>query len=281
MLLYCVIFALFLSGSKEAPIFSPSVQAEKPVVKKEAANNTRTESESKKRDGLSNGGLSSSTERKPNGQAEREKHDAQPDERTYKVEIVSQPRDALFVIYVVLTGLALVVSGATFGMVYRQTKSLRTIERAWIIGVPELGKLEKPSERGDLITLPVAFKNVGKTPAKIIEAGVSLKTTDTFENISPQPTFRSSERITLGALLLTPQDFFYLTTPKIMLTQIQYNAIRDRKLFLYCYGFARYEDAFGTKRESKFCQYYLVSDEIKAEGFQRCLDAPSRYHEAT
>ena len=274
-------FALILSASKETAIYSPSIQAEKPVVKNETANNTRTESENKKHDGSSDGRLISATERKPNGQAEREKRDDQSDERTYKVEIVSQPRDAWFVIYVVLTGLALVVSVTTFGMVWRQTKSLRTIERAWVIGVPELGKLEKPSESGDRITVPVAFKNVGKTPAKIIEAGVSLKTTDTFKNISPQPTFTSSERITLGALLLTPEDFFYLTTPEIMLTEIQYTAIRDDKLFLYCYGFARYEDAFGTKRESRFCQYYLVSDEIKAEGFQRCIDAPSRYHEAT
>jgi hypothetical protein len=67
------------------------------------------------------------------------------------------------------------------------------------------------------------------------------------------------------------------------MTVAEYNAVMNRDLILYAYGYVEYLDVFGKSHVTNFCHYYSVprSDEPQVEGFRLCTEAPADYNMAT
>lgn len=233
---------------------------------------------------------------KPQATTEKNESGAPPNDRVYKVDVVSQPRDPLFTIYVGLTAAAVLVGIVTAIAVWRQmranevaaqaagrnSQSVMDAERAWMIGNPEFNNFTRPPATNEYILYPVSFENVGKSPALLLEAGVSLKMTDSLENLR-EPTYVPEEVVKFEQLLLVPQDSFALTALPLQITEAQYFAMRRREIFLYGHCFVKYRDIFGQEHETAFCHYYRVpwANEPTTEGFTRCIAAPTEYNKAT
>lgn len=221
-----------------------------------------------------------------NSEAKSNDPKQESDNRVYNVNVVSQPHDPLYAVYVCLTALTLFVGFATFIMVYKQTKAFRQSERAWMIVNPIFEKLASPPVgQNQNLLYPVSIKNCGKTPATIVEAGVAFRKIDSLSHIPKVPLFEKTEITSLNALLLVPQDSFLLTAPEVTWTREEYGAVHRHpaELFLYAYGFVKYLDAFGKPHESWFCHHYYVSEpqDPDIRGFQRYVKAPAIYSKAT
>jgi hypothetical protein len=276
-----VVLIFFLSVSSGALQTSlPAAQPKEPVPNNREANHARDKCRSHEQDTLNTGRSASGVKGQPKGDAEEEHPDAQSTDRVYRVEIISQPRDSWYVIYVVLTALTVVVLLATFCMVYRQTDFFKRAERAWITTEHDINEF---TVNGNLV-YPINFKNFGKSPARVIRAGASMKKIDSLSHIPPEPTYEPHEVFPFNRMLVVPQDNFYLTA-QLGITAAE-NALLTNNppmLFLYAHGFVEYVDTFGIKRETRFCLYYYVSgpDEPTVKGFQRYSQAPSHYNEAT
>jgi hypothetical protein len=60
-------------------------------------------------------------------------------------------------------------------VIFRQLGAAQLSERAWMIGSPEFNNFTRAPRPGEYINYPVSYKNVGKSPARLLEAGISLK----------------------------------------------------------------------------------------------------------
>jgi hypothetical protein len=196
-------------------------------------------------------------------------------ERAYRVEVISQPSD--------WTGdAAVLIALLSMVFVWQQVRTMKNSERAWIMGSPEFNNFTKPPDPGEYVLYPASFKNFGRTPAKVIEAGISLKTIKSLKNMPPTPVYVTGEVLPLGNLLV-PEDSFALAALPLVISKQEYWEIMNRELFLYAHGFVKYRDVFGKKRETRFCHYYLVPfpGGLVVEGFGTYTEAPSKYSKAT
>jgi hypothetical protein len=281
MRLLPVVLAFFLSASSGAlQTLLPAAQPKEPVPNNREANHARDKCRSHEQDKLNTGGSASGVKGQPKGDAEEEYPNTQSTDRIYRIEIVSQPRDSWYVTYVVLTALTFVVLLGTLFMVYRQTDFARRAERAWITTEHDINEF---TVNGNFI-YPINLKNFGQSPARVIRAGASMKKIDSLSHIPPQPTYEPHEILSFNHMLVVPQDHFYLTT-ELGMTAAEHALLANNPptLFLYAHGFVEYVDAFGIKRETRFCLRYFVSgpNEPTMKGFQRYSQAPSYYNEAT
>jgi hypothetical protein len=260
---------------------SQTTESKKPIANDSAANHAGNESGSHEQKKLNTARPTSGVIGQPKGQPKEEDHGAQPSNGIYRVEVVSQPRDVLYLIYVGLTALTLVVLVGTLLMIYRQTGVFRRAERAWMVGKSEI----TPFKVNEKVFYPATFTNVGKSPAKVIEAGVSLKKIGSLSHISLQPKYEPNEVLSFNEMLVAPTDSFDLTAPEIGMTESEYKSLNlsPPTLFLYAHGFVKYVDAFGVKHETRFCESYYISGSTgpTVEGFQRYLMAPREYNKAT
>jgi hypothetical protein len=165
------------------------------------------------------------------------------------------------------------------GVVY-QVRTARNSERAWMMGIPEFNNFTKPPEPDECVLYPASFKNFGRTPARIVEAGLSLKLAQSFKSIPHKPIYTPEETKLLGNLIV-PKDSFILTARPLALSVTEYHAIKNGDLLLYAHGFVKYRDVFNNKRETRFCHYYMVpAPDGPDKGFQAYPDAPREYNEA-
>jgi hypothetical protein len=227
----------------------------------------------------------------------KENNGAPPNDQVYKVNVVSQPRDPVFVLYVVLTGFAVIAGVITAIAVWRQMKanektaeaartsaqSVMVAERAWMIGSPEFNNFTRAPAADEYVVYLASYKNVGKSPAILLEAGVSLKMVRRLENLPETPTYVPAEIVRFERLLLVPDDSFALSSQQLQMTTDEYSALYNRENFLVAHGFVRYEDIFAQRHETTFCHYYRVPwpNELIAEGFSRYVNAPPEYNKAT
>jgi len=148
---------------------------------------------------------------------------------------------------------------------------------------PGIQQLHGAAQAGEYVAYLASYKNVGKSPARLLEAGISLKMVDRWEDISLHPTYTPGEVVTFERLLLVPDDSFALSAPHLQMTAIQYAAMYSRRLVLYAHGYVLYLDVFDRRHKTTFCHYYRVpwANELTAEGFTRAVNAPAQYNKAT
>lgn len=214
--------------------------------------------------------------KKSDGETQEQNRKEPTQERIHRVEVVSQPFDWVAVASVTIAILSMI-------FVWQQVLVMRNSERAWVTGDPEFNIFTKPPDPGDVILYPASFKNCGRTPAQIGEAGLSLKKVlGSLESIPRNPSYEQRELVSVNRLLV-PNDLFALTAPPIPLSVEEYRSLRDRKLFLYAHGFVKYRDIFGKKRETRFCHYYRIPtpDGALVEGFSTFIGAPRSYNKTT
>jgi hypothetical protein len=171
-----------------------------------------------------------------------------------------------------------------------QVKTARNSERAWIIVTPKNWNPPLASYDpaiGGVIPLNVfepAIKNVGRTPAKIMEIATKYERLERMEDLPNEPNYGQTGRF--DGMILVPQDSMgqrYILTPSGSMTVQERYAVQNGHAFLYAYGFVAYKDAFGKSRYTRWGYKYdfpqggMVS--IHQPSFQR--GGPPKYNEAT
>jgi hypothetical protein len=163
-------------------------------------------------------------------------------------------------------------------------------ERAWMIGTPDITKLDLLPVPGAKFIYKCNLRNVGRTPARMIQAGLAFRKAKSLSDIPQTPIYEEEEIHSLNKILIipqascsTPQDSFYIRGEAKLTGEELIAVKRGTGGILYAYGFVKYLDSFHREHETHFCHYYHVPGpyDIAEEGFQLCVDAPREYNKAT
>lgn len=192
-----------------------------------------------------------------------------------------QPRKWIEWINAISTVVIAIFAVITAIAVGLQVKTARNSERAWILGTPSLkSKLRVGAPRTGFV-FTWSFKNVGRTPARLVETdAVSWRVKD-VKTIPKTPKFEGKP-VPLNNFLLVPNDsigFGGLVEPfGDELTREEIDEITGMKLTLIAFGYVTYLDQFGKKHTTRFCHTYMVGGP-DSEGFRPYWSAPSAYTE--
>ena len=201
----------------------------------------------------------------------------------------------------VIAAWALVAIGAigthyalkTLRAVESQTRSLKShsehianSERPWIVlevfseGFSRAYRASQPLRRLDW-----SISNSGKTVALLIEAQLRCKkVTGMSKFLTVPPDY--GQPINLKEVPIAPGDkidaWCYIETDERRASEgleaDDYVAIREKGDDLVAFGYAKYKDALGEIRESRFCYYF---DARVFQEFRTNLIAPAEYHKCT
>lgn len=192
----------------------------------------------------------------------------------------------------VLAGLGIiggVLALGTLFVIKRQADHLVISERAWLV-IGSAMQDYRPTESIDP-RFDWSILNTGKTPARITETQCTYEMVYRKElyNLPSEPPY--TVPIELRGYLLPPGDLIkhsvYLMEPphstrKEELEQGDVNTIRMGLYSLRVYGYVKYVDAFGKKRESRFCEHYVwPNDGVLNTGFRPLLGIPAAYTKHT
>jgi hypothetical protein len=165
----------------------------------------------------------------------------------------------------------------------RSANALTNSERAWLIGKPNMQKFEGPPEPGQVLLYVCNIKNIGRTPARILESGLALRKAKSLDDIPQIPDYRNEEVRSFNEIVIIPRDSFASTTVG-QVWKGDYLAIKPsaKGLILYACGFVKYLDIFNDRHETHFCHYYYIPGplEPQIEGWRVCELAPAAYNRA-
>ena len=173
-------------------------------------------------------------------------------------------RDVANTVLACFTGLLVVVGLCQILFLWRTVKAtqdnasaaklsaegLINSERAWMAGFSER-KQQFATASSENIGYICYVKNTGKTPSRILEIGIAFRKTDSLGNIPQEPAYREEEKTSFNTIVVPPDDSIPISanlSPPF--TGDDYVSFRDRRLFIYGYGFVRYLDVFDKQRES-------------------------------
>jgi hypothetical protein len=173
------------------------------------------------------------------------------------------------------TEAAMIAARASF----RQAKHIVTSERAWVIVSTSFPHGIEDGRQSTVLRVNWAMKNVGKTPARLLEFDAAALRADLGAVFPDPPHYYDSPR-QLNRLLLVPNDSFGLTwmiegdalTPEEV-KEVETGA----KLMIISYGYIKYLDDFGDEHTTRFCQRYSVNSQTKEKGFLPYTEAPRSY----
>lgn len=181
--------------------------------------------------------------------------------------------------------LLVIVGFGTIAILWRQTHHIVTSERAWMVTEPCDASI--PPEIKGITTgvrhvgFSVRFKNMGKTPAFLLEIRYSGKVLSSKEKLPEvPPEYEEREIFKWGGkgLPLLPQDFILKNHVN---TWAKEPVLIDRGSdILWIYGYIKYRDAFGENRETWFCHRWVP----EIEGWQKSgfiSGGPESYNRAT
>ncbi|MGB6130727.1 MAG: hypothetical protein WBG54_03020 [Acidobacteriaceae bacterium] len=181
--------------------------------------------------------------------------------------------------------LLVIVGFGTIAILWRQTNHIVTSERAWMVTEPCDAKIP-PEIKGKTtgvrhVGFSVRFKNMGKTPAFLLEIRYSGKVLPSKERLPEVPSEYEEREIFKWegkGMPLLPQDFILKNHVN---TWAKEPVLIDRGFdILWIYGYIKYRDAFGENRETWFCHRWVP----EIEGWQKSgfiSDGPESYNHAT
>ena len=159
-------------------------------------------------------------------------------------------------------------------------------ERAWLLATPELPDKLRPGDASRVTRFKWSIKNVGRTPARILETDAVAWRVADMQGIPKQPRYEGDRPVSLSGLLLVPGDsvpIYWLIEPVgDPLTVEQVAQIKESKLTLFAYGFVKYLDIFDNPvHTTRFCHTYFYPrpGDAREEGFYAYLFAPASYTE--
>ena len=204
---------------------------------------------------------------------------------------------------VIVGALQAIILFLTVGAIYRQTKAAKDGERAWVL-VKRIGDPEQwyaPDKPGYSPGMVFEFNVYGKTPARAIDAAFRLHFVPAKPGTKPLepdlpriPDYKSGTRnpeILEKGRILPPEDTFRirLRLDPPTLAEEQWVKLRDSETIMCAYGFIKYEDAFGRKKETRTCYVYNFAwggvitapdgTVLNPPGFR--VGGPSGYNKAT
>jgi hypothetical protein len=288
-------FVLLCAVGGTAQNASLTVETKKPVVEHSEENRQRDISQTAKQNDPSTAVSPSGPPNEPQPSPKTSEGSTPPNDRVYKVDIVAQPRDWLYTLYVALTGGAVIIGLITAIAIWRQMKAneisakaaqesaeaVMRGERAWLltktIQIPINPETDEPYEIDVTQSLPLTHlihivENCGKTPAIVIAQRVELQI-GTLENMDqnepPDATVFNTEGSGYQRDYFVPQRNAINTNP----------TLREARPggFPWLCGMIRYRDVFRDKpeHETRFCLMY----DPRMKDFR--LAGPREYNKAT
>jgi hypothetical protein len=274
---------------------SPTIQPEKPVVKHSKENADGKKGQTAKQNDPSTAIAPSGLPTQPQPKPQTADGNTPPNDRVYKVDVVAQPRDWLYTLYVALTGGAVIIGLITAIAIWRQMKANEVSakaaqesaeavmrgERAWLltktVQIPINPETDEPYDIDVTQSLRLTHavhivENFGKTPAIVIAQRVELQigTVENMdENQPPDATVFNTEGSGYQRNYFIPQGKSVDTNP----------TLREERPggFPWVCGVIRYRDVFRDKpeHETRFCLMY----DPRMKGFR--LAGPREYNKAT
>ena len=181
------------------------------------------------------------------------------------------PNIALF--FVGLGGILVAI--CTLKNIEKQTKAtedqvmhLATSERAWIIVASRFHDGLHPGDQHPVTRFRWEMKNVGSSPARLLEFhGVAQKADRVNVPFPDPPCFPSSPK-QLNKLMLVPNDSWGMTRniEGESLSAEEVDSVKNwGSVTIISYGYVRYLDAFGKEHTTRFCHECWFDRKAKKE----------------
>jgi hypothetical protein len=151
-------------------------------------------------------------------------------------------------------------------VIYRQLDAMRKDQRPWL----ELDALPDTTSTltaGRPVTCLVHLRNIGKTPARNVEAKIYLDIID-FHREPPLDDVEQNlahPRAYINTGILFPNSDFKLVTMRpagggspALATESEVTAVREGRAYLAIYGIVNYDDIFNMHHWTKFCEWPSV-----------------------
>lgn len=158
----------------------------------------------------------------------------------------------------------------------RSANALINSERAWILAeeITQIG----PVATG-ILWFSVTIRNNGRTPGRIINAGIETLQIPEHGILPPDPAFDISEESV--NFMLPPNGHVSFLNAGIPVGD--FPAISQGAMTFYVYGFVDYLGIENEPRQTRFCYKYHVPGEFDPTPAQMypALDVPTSYTECT
>jgi hypothetical protein len=162
----------------------------------------------------------------------------------------------------------------------KQVDFLVTSERAWIIVSSRFPDGLDPGNQNTTTRFRWEFKNVGKSPARLLEFNGVARRGDRLNISFPEPAPFSRLPQPLNKLLLVPTDSWGVTweIDGDAVSAAEFDDLRRwEKLTIISYGYIKYMDAFGKEHTTRFCQETWFDRNENKMRFHPKIEAPTSY----
>jgi hypothetical protein len=159
-------------------------------------------------------------------------------------------------------------------------KAIMGSERAWILVKPELPDGLRAAPQNQITRFRWSIKNVGRTPARILETDALAARIEKMKDFPPKPRYVGSP-LSMNEFLLVPNDSIPITwmIEGDSLTEDEVAKIRGGvSLHFAAYGYVKYLDVFDKAHTMRFCHRFVVYADTGKEGFEPYTDAPPEYN---
>ncbi len=173
-----------------------------------------------------------------------------------------------------------------------QAEHTETTERAWLI-VSFVSMKDKELKDGEIADCRWAIKNVGATPAILLETKTRFQVFRLYDGMPDDPVKQLpaipdyGNSIPINERLLAPQDSMGYFTKWERYIDGQFSEFmfpaKDNEIWMVvAYGYVKYRDTFGRERESRSCDFALVGRDGKIiVEFRPHPKAPAAYNRCT
>lgn len=201
--------------------------------------------------------------------------------------------DPLYRAYLWFTIIGVPLALIGIGVIYSQGRAIKNTERAWLIATPTEWspylRSDGPHQlRGENV-FKVKVANIGKTPARVIRSSVRYVLIDSLGALPKEPDYGTLDPE--QDLIVAPHEVeepesslvsrAVLEQPNGLLSWQDHTAITEQTKVLYAFGFVRYLDIHGTKRETRFGYRYVHRKPAEAVGSAFAQAGPAAYRRTT
>ena len=155
-----------------------------------------------------------------------------------------------------------------------QAKHMETTERAWLL-ISFVSMKDRELKDGEVATCHWAIKNVGSTPAILLETKTRFHVIRLYDEMPEDPVKALpivpdyGSPIAINERLLAPQDSIgYFTkwerNTDGAFSEFAFRTKANEVWMVVAYGYVKYKDIFGKERESRTCDFTCIgrSDNI-------------------
>lgn len=250
---------------------SPTTQPEKPVIHNGEATN-KTANRQQPAPVVTPDASISTPVGEPSTESQKNERQGETDKGAYRVKVISQPFDWLYLLYVIVTAVAAFVAWRALVAIRKQSEILTDSQRSWFL----IKQVQEPAMDGVWReTITYIFQVIGHSPVRVIESKLIFRLVEGRKSkrnpkkmeadLPDTPVYGQPDTLldipTMGDIV-APGDGPHV--PVGLDTQIlkkeEVEELKTWKKFAVAYGFVRYRDAFAKSkiRETRFCYVYDV-----------------------